>query len=301
MKVVRPIAVTEASLTASNVPEDDAPAWTAGTYNTGNQVIRNHHVYESVADGNTATPGAETTAPLKWQDLGATNRWRMFDKKAGNKWLIGKSTENADSIDVTIDPNRTVSAVGLVGVDALSVRVIMTDPVEGVVYDRTEKMTDTGVMSWYDYFFAPFEHRDNLALTDLPAYGTADVQVIANAPGATARIGMMVIGSAVDIGCAIYGTGLGIDSYSLTTEDDFGNVTIIPRGSKRIVDFDLRIDTDQISMVMRLLDSLRDVPSLYIADGNIDATIILGRFERLDSVISSPSISEMSLEIRSLQ
>lgn len=301
MRVVRPAAVTPLTLIASNVPEDDAPAWAAGTYALGAQVVRDHHLWESLAASNTAIPGSETTSPLKWLDLGPVNRWLMFDKKAGTKWLIGKSTQHAESIDVTIRPGSVVNAVGMVGVRAVSVQVIVTDPADGVVYDRTVIMADVGVSSWYDYWFSPIGRRDNMALFDLPAYGTADVQVIASAPSGTAQIGTLVLGGAVEIGDAVYGTGLGIAGYTRTDIDEFGNVTLVPRGSRRVVDYDIRIPTDTISMVMRLLNSLRDTASLYVGKSTMDATIIVGRFEQLQTVISNPAFCEMSLEVRSLE
>lgn len=301
MRVVRPASVTPTTLLSSNVALDDAPAWTAGTYSTGQTVLHNLHVYESVADSNAVEPGNETATPFKWIDLGACNRWRMFDKRAGQKWLLGKFTENPGSIDLTIRPGQVVNAIGLVGVSGTSVRVVMTAPGEGTVYDKTVQMADTGVMNWYDYWFAPFERRDNVAMFDLPAYGNADVQVIVSAPGGTAQVGTLVLGSAMEIGMAVYGTGLGLVSYTRTDEDDFGNVTLVPRGSRRTVDFDLRIPTGQIGAAMRVLEKLRDVPSLYVGDAGMDTTIIVGRFERLATVISNPALCDMTLEVRSFQ
>ena len=301
MRVVRPAAVTPLTLIASNVPEDDAPAWAAGSYALGDRVTRNRHVWESLAANNTATPGEETQSPLKWLDLGPVNRWLMFDKKAGTKWLIGKATAQADSIDVTIRPGSVVNSVGMVGVRGVSVQVIVTDPVDGVVYDRTITMADVGVSNWYDYWLSPIGRRDNMILFDLPAYGTADVRVIVSSPGGTAQVGTLVMGGAVEIGTAVYGTGLGIAGYTRTEEDEFGNVTLVPRGSRRVVDFDLRIPTEDISPVMRLLNSLRDTASLYVGADTMDATIIVGRFEQLQTVIANPAYCEMNLEVRSLE
>ena len=301
MRVVRPASVTPTTLLSSNVALNDAPVWASGTYSTGQTVLHNLHVYESVADGNTLEPGAETATPFKWIDLGACNRWQMFDKRAGQKWLLGKFTENPESIDLTIRPGQVVNAIGLVGVSGTTVRVVMSAPGEGTVYDKTVQMADTGVTNWYDYWFSPFERRDNVAMFDLPAYGNADVQVIVSAPGGTARVGTLVLGSALEIGMAVYGTGLGLVSYTRTDEDDFGNVTLTPRGSRRTVDFDLRIPTDQIGTAMRTLERLRDVPSLYVGDAGMDTTIIVGRFERLATVISNPALCDMTLEVRSFQ
>lgn len=304
MRVIRPAAITETSLISSNVPENDAPAWTAGaSYKTGAQVIDNYHIWEWLdpTAGNTAVRPSLDTTGTKWLDLGADNRWKMFDKKAGTKYLLGLTTTNPEVIDVTIRPGTVVNAVGLFNVKAATIQVTMTDPVDGVVYDNTVSMADTGALSWYDYYFAPIDRRETTVLLDLPAYGTADVRLRINLPGGTAAAGLIVLGMSVDIGDAVYGTGLGLQSYSQTNEDEFGNMTIISRGSRRIVDYDVRIPTDRISSVFRLLEKLRDIPSVYVGHESMESTITVGRFENLSTNIANPAFCEMSLEVRSIQ
>ncbi|MFP3324922.1 hypothetical protein R0K05_17790, partial [Planococcus sp. SIMBA_160] len=54
--ILSPMAVTEAELVATNVPEDDHPDWSAtATYEAGARVISTvtHRIYESVIDSNT--------------------------------------------------------------------------------------------------------------------------------------------------------------------------------------------------------------------------------------------------------
>lgn len=43
------------------------PVWVPGSYSDVNSVFHNGHIFESLADLNTAEPG---TDPLKWQDMG---------------------------------------------------------------------------------------------------------------------------------------------------------------------------------------------------------------------------------------
>lgn len=301
MKLVRPVSINGATLLSSNVPANDANAWIPGaSYGLGANVIRYNHIYESLTASNTASPGDETTQPFKWQDKGAINRWRMFDRRIGKKWLIGLYTENPDSIDITIQPGRVVNAIGLVGVKAKSVQVIMTDPIEGVVYDKTVSMIDTGVSTIYDWFFAPFTHRENLALLDLPAYGTATVRVIARYTGSKARIGMLVVGDQVEIGYACMGTGVGYNSYSKIRDDDFGNPTITSLNSSAVVDFDIRIESESEASIMRTLNSLKDTAVLYIGSQKREMTIIIGVYEKLYAVIVSQPFLSMALKVRSL-
>lgn len=305
MKVIKPAAITDTSLIASNVAEDDADAWTSGgSYSTGQRVIDAHHVYEwlgSSAGNSSVRPSLDISNPPKWLDTGATNKWRMFDKKAGNKWMIGKTTTNPDSIDITIRPGEVVNSIGLFGVQGSSIQIIMEDPDEGVVYDKTITMADTGVNNWYDYWFAPFDRKETLVRFDLPAYGTADVRIVISYPGSTAAVGLIVIGASTEIGYAQWGTSFGYQSYSKTTEDDFGNISITPRGSRQYVDFEVAIETSQIDRVSRFLAKLQNVPAVYVGAASIESTIVMGLYSSLNPVIRDPALTPMTLEVRSLQ
>lgn len=308
MKIIRPIIIDPSRVVSSNVAEPDPGfvAWSPSTgYTQGARVMFNHHLYICVAAiGNTVTgvvPGSETSLPFQWQDLGASNRFRMFDKRAGKLWQIGTFTVNPSVIDVTIRPNAIVNAVGLVGVNASTVQIIMTDSVDGEVYNQTVPMRDNGVTNWFDYFFAPYEPKENAGFLDLPAYGTAQIRVIINAPSSIAQVAMLVVGTQYDIGWTQWGSGIGFDNYSKTEEDDFGNVTITPRGSAAYGDFDLRMFTSEVSKTLRILNLQKDIPSMYLPEGTIDAAIVFGLYDKLYTVLQDPTLSIMALKIRSLQ
>ncbi len=301
MKVVNPAPITPTTLLASSVAVDDAPAWVAGSYAAGVEVVRNLTRYQSLVDSNTVTPGAETATPYKWLELGPVNRWRMFNKRKGTSWQIGTFTEAPEVIDITIRPGRVVNALGLVGVAASSVRVIMQDPVEGVVYDRTLSLIDASCANWYEYFFKPIERRDGAALFDLPAYGTADVRVIISAPGGVARVGTLILGQAMELGEGAYPVDFGGDSYTATKMDAFGNAEITPRPSRDSLTYTFYTDESQASGVRRLLRQLKDAPALYVGREDLDITIIAGRAEEPSGTLIAPGTVEFRLEIRSLQ
>ena len=301
MQIISPVQVTPLNLVATNVPIDDAPAWSAGSYSIGDRVVKDYYVYESVADTNTAVPGEETVVPFKWINLGAVNAYLMFNKRVGNKWLINKFTTNPASIDITIRPGKIVNSIGFTGVSATSIQVIMTTTLEGVVYDRTIPMTDPAVNNWYAYWFSPIGRRDNTVFLNLPAYSNADIQILATSEGGAVIIGNLVMGRRERIGNATYGSSLGSESYSRTTEDEFGNVSIISRGYRRYAEFDVVIMKAELTSVERLLNSLRDEAAMYIGAEDIPSTIIIGRLPKLRTVLSNMYFCETSLEIRSLE
>lgn len=302
MKVVPPVEITPAKIISNNVPETDYPEWVAGTYTQGIRKIiaAQHTIYEVLAETTTDSPldGIAKAVPT-WMIVSPTNRWKMFNKRAGNTWTIGTFTSNPESIDLTIRPAVRINSIGLVGVRASSVRIKIT--VAGdVVYDKTFSMSIKAGGSWYRYYFGQFTTKDNVAQFDLPPFNNADIQVIASAPGGTARIGMMVIGMSKDIGWARFGSGVSIESYSSIKEDAFGGVTIIPRGKRRVVDFDIAMYANQVSTALRTLEPLSDTAALYIGSESADWSITVGRFDRLALINPNVALAEYSLEVRSL-
>lgn len=122
MKLIRPYAVTPANLT-SNVAETDAVEYaSSGTYALGATVMwtagddATHHVYESLVAGNT---GNALTDATKWLDLGATNRWAMFDQNNGS------ATTSDSGIDVSVEVLGRADGLALLGLDAATVYVAM--------------------------------------------------------------------------------------------------------------------------------------------------------------------------------
>ena len=130
MKLLRPVTITDAMLTSSTVPENDHPAWSAGTaYVTGNRVIlpSTHRRYEALAASTGVNPA---TDPTKWLDLGPTNRWAMFDAR------VGTVSTRAASLEAVLAPGA-VDAVALIDTDAESATVTLT--VDGVTnYTSTQ-------------------------------------------------------------------------------------------------------------------------------------------------------------------
>lgn len=310
MNVIELISVTPAML-ESNVPESDAPPWKAGTYKVGDTVIKNHHVFESLADGNTVEPGAETATPLKWLDKGATNRWRMFDKGASQLvgettaqrrvYLIGTQTSNPGSIDITINPGSVVSAVALFGLSGYRVTVTMTDPFDGVVYERVVSLVDASAKGMWEWLFKPVKRRTTVALLDLPAYGTAPIRIVVEADaGGTATCSMAAVGLLNEVGEACFGSSVGITDFSRKDVDPFGNETLVEGGFRDRVQYDVRIETDDVAYQRDFLKGLRAKGAVYIGDPARQETIIFGRYRDLQIVLSNPAVSECALDVGAL-
>ncbi len=295
MRIIRPVDVTPAILASSNVPEDDYPAWTAGTYTQGDRRIYQHRIYEVLAETTTDSPAAGVTkSPPTWLDVGATNRWRMFDDK------VGSLTEQAGSIAVELQPGAVINSVALFNLLGRSATVTLTDPVDGIVYQRTVSLVDAGVSDWYEWFFAPIGRQTDFVLLDLPAYGTAVLSVTIDNASDTAAVGHLVMGRQAELGVAVYGSGVGITDYSRKETDAFGNSVVVERSFSKRAEFDVVVETPQIGRVQRLLASLRAQPVVWIGAEGYESTFLFGYYRDFQISISGPSVSDASITVEGL-
>lgn len=102
---------------------------TAGT-GTHTCTVSSHKVYESLQAGNTGNTPHKS--PTWWLDLGATNRWKPFDRS------ISSQAENADSMQYVIQVNGRADGVALMNVSGSE--VVISARVAGMAVGAT---TDT--------------------------------------------------------------------------------------------------------------------------------------------------------------
>lgn len=124
MKLIRPFTVTASNLTSNVAEEGTYPEYApTATYALGDIVIEtvgetaSHHMFESLVAGNVGNP---LTNAAKWLDLGATNRFAMFDQSNGS------ATKNETSIEVDVAVTGRADGIALLNLDAQSVDVVMT-------------------------------------------------------------------------------------------------------------------------------------------------------------------------------
>lgn len=296
MRIVTPQPITSTTLTASNVTITET-AWTAGTYTTGTQRYVGTTLYEVIATPSTAdspTVGIAATPPT-WKTIGAINRFKMFDN------VISTQTTRSGTIVVTVDPGQIINAAAFFGLSGNTINVVLTDPVEGVVYNETKTLQDnTLITDWYAYFFENIYPLTDAVFTDLPSYLNATITVTIDAGAATAKCGEMVIGRQSSLGVANFGTSVSIQDYSIKTTDDFGNVIIQERAYSKRADYDVTVETNRVSTVQKLLADIRTTATVFIGEEAKPETVIYGFYKSFNIVISNPSISDCSIEVEGL-
>lgn len=283
---------------ASTVPENDYAPWNSGaTYALGDFVIVTaagvHNIYRSAQAANTNRD--PTTQPTWWVLVSKTNRWRMFDGSTGTQ------TSAANSFSVVLLPNAPLTSVAFLNVVAANIVVTMTDPVDGLVYNKTIYTAQTSLEGdWDSYFFDYVTAKTDVVLNDLPNYAGATLTVTFNNGASTASCGVFVMGRSIALGMAQAGARFGIVDYSVKTVDSFGGYTVVKRSFSKRASYELVIDASIIDSVATLLTEFRATPAVYIGSEKYQGTFIYGFWKDWDVNIAYPSHSLCSLTIEGL-
>ena len=297
MRVIKSVVTTDTILTSSNIPEDEYPAWVSGTsYTALDKVIYEHKIYERIVTGAGTTP--PNLDQINWLDSGYTNRYRMFDN------IVSSVSSRTGGIEFTLTPNQIINGIALLNVNASTVRIVMNDPIEGVVYDRTKELrSSSNVIDYYSYFFAPLINLgdlDTAIFLDLPNKPTATITVYVSSGSGLVEVGEVVYGIQYVVGRTNYGTAIGITSYSRKDTDEFGKVTVVKRKNSKYADYDIDIDNTNLAFVQRLFQDIDSVPCVFIGNPEMEELIVYGFYKDFKATISFPTVSKCTLRVEGL-
>lgn len=302
MIIIRPVEITDAVLTATDVPENDEAEWSVVTsYSSGDTEMVTtdgvHSVYVSLQDTNLGNQPEDDDliTPVFWARESATNRWAMFSDQ------INDQTEQADEINVTLTPSALVNAVSFFGLSASTVHIVMDDPIDGVVYDEMFNLVDaSGVNDWYAWYFEPITRQTTLAVLDLPPFVLADIIVTIGDTGNVAKCGLLSIGAQRKLGDTDFGTGVGIVDYSRKERDTFGNPVIVKRNFTKRADYAVTVDTGFVGAIETTLADFRTTPMTWIGSVDFPSTIIYGYYRDFNIVLSNPTKSLLNIDVEGL-
>lgn len=245
-----------------------------------------HQLYKSLVAANT---GNLLTDATKWLSLGATNRWKMFDK------AVNSQSSQPDSITFTLSPGELVNTVTLLNVEGSTVTV--TQSISG--YTMTKSLVKHEVLNWYDWYYEEPIRAGDVVIDNIPPYANATLTITISNPGDTAAIGCCFIGKARTLGTTQWGLTGGIISYSTTNTDTFGNVTIVKRSNARRMNCEVYIPPGFESEAFRLLSTYTDTEMVFIAATDYTMTYTYGFLGQWEIPISN-SGKTAPIEIRGL-
>lgn len=307
MKVVQPVSITSTELDSSTVslPDTGDPSiWAVGTaYVIDDEVYDDIDFFVYVAVAAQTGNQPSTDDGTNWKRTTATNRYKMFNAIVQDQTEVSAVDPAIPEIEVEITPNKIVTAVCLLNVDAETVQVVMDDPSDGEVYNSTQDLTSTdGILEWYNWYFDPIVRRTTVLFNDLGAYYDATLTItITGAVGGTVKCGECVLGPVFDMGDSQYGATFGIIDFSKkTTDETTGLVTITPGPTAVTADVDVVTDTQNFTIMKNFLESIVSAPVVWIPDENREGTIVYGYYREFDVVIQNYSFTRAIIEIEGL-
>jgi hypothetical protein len=295
--IVKPVQITEAMLVSSSVPETDYTEYSAGTtYGLGARVrvTSLHKVYESAAAGNVGNSPA--SYPDKWIEVGPTNRWRAFD--------TSNSTQTAQSVSMSyvLRPGQAVNAFAALNVEgAISIRVRVTHPTLGTIYDKTTDLTslpaESGFWSWC---FGSRSAPPLLVATDLPGIPGCDVLIDISGTSALA-VGVLMVGERRTVGISVaQGASISLRDYSKYIDNGFGDYVLKQGNYAKDVKFSVSVAVDQIDDTFDYLTTLRATPCLFIGSSRRRILTTFGFIQDVPTQMSNSAVSDIDFTIKAL-
>lgn len=306
MIVIPPITINDTTLTSTTVsePSTGEVVWNSTTnYATDDIVIRTstHRKYQRITPGGIDATAPES-APTKWQDIGPTNAWAMFDQ---NRNVATVSP--AGTMTVVIEPNKRIDSLGLIGVNADTVTVTMEAPVGTVVFGPTEySMNTRNTTTWSTYFFGTFLYKETLLITSFPMYANSTVTIEFANDTDDIQCSGVILGSSVYLGAVQYDAVSDALNFSKIERDEFGNSELIPRRTVPKTQQSLWVDKSLVNSVRQVRKDLNAIPALWsglddqFTDPYFESILIFGIYKQFEINIAQPSVATISLELEEL-
>ena len=304
MKIV---TLKDIDLISSTIPEDRyhgvATAdgeWSVGSYDVGDVVYYSgatpHKVYQSIASSNTATPGTDVT---KWTELGATDRWAIFDE-----YLNTQSYDPA-FFSVSVDA-ADCDYAGVFNCDATSITFSLYDGGSLITSDEIN-LDASNPMDYDEWFFWPSDYRRK-AVWSFPQYSSATTILtvtFTNTLG-VARCGAMGVGKAYEIGGTLYDPEIGFNDYSYKYENETtGAVKFIKGNYSDVGTFKVWLLNRRVDMAMRRLIDNRGKMAIYDFNNTgvteeYESFVFYGFPSRPRITVQGPSMSRLNFVIRGM-
>ena len=267
----------------------------AGTTYAADRIVistTTNHAYQAMVSGES---GNSLSNVSKWLDLGPTNRFSMFDLSNSSQTL------NGETIDVTIDVLGRINSVAFLNLVAESLQVIVTNPVEGEVYNETVSLVASDdVSNWWEYFFLPVRRYGDWTFLDLPTYNNPTVRLIITNGGSIAKVGSAVLGLSRELGGTVYPSSVSIFDYSKKEVDEFGYYTVIVRDFAKVADLKVKVEEIRIDAITEILADLRATPILFVGVEGYRATWVYGFYKEWKWQLQGPNESYLLLYIEGL-
>lgn len=267
-RVIVPMTIGDAMLAASSVAEPNAgeDAWVSGgTYAVGVRKISltSHREYECLAahSGITTLPEDD---PNRWQDIGPTDRWAMFDN------VCDTQTTAAAVLTVVLSPGN-FNAIALYKMSGTACEITVREQPGGDIAYYGLHSLDGPYVDEYDWCWGPDKRRGKVLITGLEPFPNAELTIsVTGGAAETVGVGMVVVGfervlMAGDWGGTEYGAKAEPVDYSYIKTDDFGTTKIVKRRATTDMRITAIMSQSDADYALNCLQDLLATPSAVIA------------------------------------
>lgn len=237
-----------------------------------------------------------------WEEIGATNQYRMFDQS------VNSSTSRTTSIEVELN-SLNADSVAFFGLVAKDVTVEFWDAAESALYySETVDLvygSDTilAITDWWEYFFGESSSTTEVIVqADNVSYNGLVKIEITQDTGITAECGNVVLGRMQDIGDTRYGSSVGLLDYSQKVTDDDGVISITEGSWAKEHNYSLIMRNSKMASIYRVLTDLRATPTAWTAADESDYSLFItyGILRDFSITVPGPNVSVANLEIEGL-
>lgn len=265
--VLSPITVDDTVLTSSTVAEPtttgsniDPALYNAATTYALNEIVRrpNHRRYRSrVASNLGNTP---ETSPLQWKDIGAVNKFAMFDNASNTK------TFGPSPLTIVLEPGFFTSIyVGEINATAITVTV-KDAPGGTVIFTETKDLDGAMPGDWWEYWFGGFKPLGDYYVTDIETYFNSEVTITLTS-GSEVSVGILAIGDAKPLGFTQYGAKAIPIDYSYIKTNEFGETEIVRRHAAKSMTLTSFLEQAEAELAIQAVTDLLGVPCVWIGTG----------------------------------
>lgn len=297
MHILRPVDITPAMVTSTNVPVNDFAVWNAATnYTAGTKVIRTttNRIYRSITGGTFATLPENDT--VHWMDEGYVNAYKMIDA------ISSTQTSQANSIVFTVNLGQKISSLSFINLVGEELRIFATDNGAATIYDKTISLDATQVTSYYDWFLEPFVQKPDHVELDFPEVVSQPIITITLSGAGTVKMGRFVCAKSYQIGDMQYGAGISIKDYSVKTTDVNNIVSLTKKDNVKLMTFRLELFQAETNRINKLLRELLSVPCVFVGISldTYEYTIAHGFFQTFRVVLAFRGLNYCELDIEEL-
>lgn len=260
-------------------------------------VVANAKIYQSLQASNTNhSPSVEANIGVWWQVVSPTNKMKMFDTSNST------ASTATNTMTFTVQPGTVTNSVAFLAMSNINTgRVVMTDPVDGVVFDQTYDFREViPEANWWSYYFAVTSLITDFTVMDLPSYGSATITVTLTGSG-TIGLGTFIMGIQRFIGMGVhYGASLSVQDYSRTEFSEYGDLILQKRNYSQRATFEMTLTAAETDAANRLLTSIRATPVLWVGTEEYETAILFGIFKELSIQFTHPQHNQCSLQLYGL-